>query len=76
MHTLHKIMGQYNNKAATQKCVALLWPVVNTQRLSVKLASCICKKVIYLFIIALWQVCQGSASNWCLQPETQIVTIN
>ena len=29
---------------------------------------------IYLFIITLWQVCQGSASNWCLQPKNTSYT--
>ena len=29
---------------------------------------------IYLFIITLLQVCQGSASNWCLQPKNTSYT--
>ena len=28
---------------------------------------------LFYFIITLWQVCQGSASNWCLQPKTQVI---
>jgi len=30
------------------------------------------KNLFIKFIIALWQVCQGSASNQCLQPNAQM----